>query len=207
MAMLLNRVSGGSPALLRRSALHAVQRRGFAGHGAPPAAAGDFVPPAPKAPSNVAFFGESLGGWIDATFGNSTIASFKTRALSPWAVTFPITLWMISKMGNSREEFEASNNPGYSEAHELAYMQEDKERYTELVKKADDAVFEEYAAKKAAEFADLSADDQKKYQDKYATELVAMRIKQAKESQLKWLAMVEKEMKEKVCITKSASSS
>ena len=48
---------------------------------------------------------------------------------------------------------------------------------------------------------------QKKYQDKYATELVAMRIKQAKESQLKWLAMVEKEMGEKVCITKSASSS
>ncbi len=39
-------------------------------------------------------------------------------------------------------------------------MQEDKERYTELVKKADDAVFEAYAAKKAAEFADLSADDQ-----------------------------------------------
>ena len=34
-----------------------------------------------------------------------------------------------------------------------------------------------------------------------------MRIKQAKESQLKWLAMVEKEMGEKVCITKSASSS
>ncbi len=34
-----------------------------------------------------------------------------------------------------------------------------------------------------------------------------MRIKQAKESQLKWLAMVEKEMKEKVCITKAASSS
>ena len=58
------------------------------------------------------------------------------------------------------EEYEASNNPGYSETHELAYMQEDKERYTELVKKADDAVFEQYAAKKAAEFAALSADDQ-----------------------------------------------
>ena len=58
------------------------------------------------------------------------------------------------------EEYEASNNPGYSEVHELAYMQEDKARYTELVKKADDAVFEEYAAKKAAEFAALSADDQ-----------------------------------------------
>lgn len=51
------------------------------------------------------------------------------------------------------------------------------------------------------------ATEQRKYQDKYATELVAMRIKQAKESQLKWLAMVEKEMGEKVCITKSASSS
>ena len=38
--------------------------------------------------------------------------------------------------GFAGEEFEASNNPGYSEAHELAYMQEDKERYTELVKKA-----------------------------------------------------------------------
>lgn len=54
---------------------------------------------------------------------------------------------------------------------------------------------------------DPVATEQKKYQDKYATELVAMRIKQAKESQLKWLAMVEKEMKEKVCITKAASSS
>jgi len=47
---------------------------------------------------------------------------------------------------------------------------------------------------------------QKKYQDKYATELVAMRIKQAKESQLKWLAMVEKEMATKCVVTKAASS-
>jgi|EP01046_Picozoa_sp_COSAG06_P017196 hypothetical protein len=56
--------------------------------------------------------------------------------------------------------YESSKNPGYSEAAELAYMQEDKERYTELVKKADDAVFEAYAAEKATEFAALSADDQ-----------------------------------------------
>ena len=95
MAMLLSRT-------LRRPAVIAVQRRGFAGHGAPVVHAGDFVAAAPKAPSNVAFFGESLGGWIDATFGNSTFQSFKTRAISPWAVTFPITLWMVSKMGMSR---------------------------------------------------------------------------------------------------------
>ena len=76
MAMLLNRAT---PTLLRRTAVNLTQRRGFAGHGAPVAAAGDFVPAAPKAPTNVAFFGESLGGWIDATFGSSTFKSFQTR--------------------------------------------------------------------------------------------------------------------------------
>jgi hypothetical protein len=102
MAMLLNRTMAAAP-MFRRTALNVTQRRGFAGHGAPPAAAGDFVPAAPTAPSNVAFFGESLGGWVDATFGNSTFQSFKTRALSPWAVTFPITLWMVSKMTVTRK--------------------------------------------------------------------------------------------------------
>lgn len=102
--------------------------------------------------------------------------------------------------------YESSKNPSYSESAELAYQQEDKDRYTELVKKADDAVFESYAAEKAAEFAELGADDQKKKQESYATELVSMRIKQAKESQLKWLAMVEKEMSMKCVKTLAASS-
>jgi len=205
MAMMAARVGMMN---LRRPVVQTVQRRGFAGHGhaPPPVMAGDFVPAAPKAPTNVAFFGESLGGWLDATLSNSTFASFSSRGLWPWAMCFPITMWMVGKMGMTREMYESSKNPGYSEAAELAYMQEDKERYTELVKKADDAVFEAYAAEKATEFAALSADDQKKYQDKYATELVAMRIKQAKESQLKWLAMVEKEMATKCVVTKAASS-
>ena len=73
-------------------------------------------------------------------------------------------------------------------------MAEDKRRYSAGVKAADDAVFEEYAATKAAEFAALSAADKKIKQDSYAEDLVNFRIKQAKEAQLKWLTMTEKKM-------------
>ena len=58
MAMLMR----ATTPMCRRTTVFVVQRRGFAGHGhgPPVAAAGDFVPLAPKAPSNVAFYGESL---------------------------------------------------------------------------------------------------------------------------------------------------
>ena len=62
MAMLMR-----ATAPLGRTTFLTMQRRGFAGHGhgPPVAAAGDFIAAAPKAPSKVAFYGESLGDALE----------------------------------------------------------------------------------------------------------------------------------------------
>jgi hypothetical protein len=57
------------------------------------------------------------------------------------------------------EEIEVSKNPGYAEKTALGYVAEDARRFRAATKAADDVVFEEFASKKAEDFAALSAAD------------------------------------------------
>ena len=150
------------------------------------------------APGKAAFYGETVAGMLGSVQASGTYHSLASRGMWPWLAGFPVAFWLVSKMGTDREAIEASNNPGYAEAKKLAYMTEDARRYRAGVKAADDKIFEEFAFAKSEEFSKLSLDMKKVKQDAYAQELVDMRIKQAKESQLKWLALQEKKMEMKL---------
>lgn len=155
---------------------------------------GDYVAAPASAPTNSTLLGESVSGVLATATETNAYATWSTRSLWPWVAAFPVTFWVLGKIGGvSREGYEGSQNPSFSEATEVAFKVEDKVRFDAQRKLADDEAFAVYAGEKVAEFAALGAGEKSGKQDAYASDLVAYRVAQAKESRLVWLSMQQRE--------------